>query len=258
MAKVLVGLLSLFLVIASSLVTAFSTVAPTNTQISTTPLDIELFENLATKNFHAIRQAIDPQVLQVCSQLAIQAYERHGGHDGTYLEKPWKSSRIYIDGAQFWSSTSHIDSSYMEPMIQQVRQMLNQKLCLGATTLQELESVLPLESAFCNFYFGDVTDPSIPRDMANHVDCNCQETPVPLSCVVQGIYDSPLSHSEEILGVLDCQDYRQQQPREAVALAAGDALLLAKAYHQPRPVPDNVRRMVFVFFFQAVNPLEQQ
>ena len=32
-----------------------------------------------------------------CSELAAEAFSKEGGHQGTYLGKPWKNSRIYID-----------------------------------------------------------------------------------------------------------------------------------------------------------------
>ena len=94
--------------------------------------------------------------------------------------------------------------------------------------------------------------------MANHIDCNCKRMPVPLSCVVQGIYDSgdttTISDGSipEILGTLDCQDRKKVFPVEAVSLMAGDALVLAGAWHQPRPVQDGAKRLVFVLFFSEL------
>lgn len=248
------------LLLTASLYSAnsFSAVAPPSPssvlpQQPASSFDPQLIRTLGHQNFEVLRDAVDPHVLQECSRQAVRAYEQEGGHKGTYLEKPWKSSRIYIDGGKLWTPK---DASFMDPLISQARQLLATQLGLvgegQVATPEELEQALPLESAFCNYYFGDVTDSSIPRDMANHVDCNWQGTPVPLSVVIQGIYE-PEENEKEILGVLDCQDYLQQQPRQAVGLTAGDALVLAKAYHQPRPVPDHVRRMVFVLFFSELN-----
>ena len=40
---------------------------------------------------------------------------------------------------------------------------------------------------------------------------------------------------------------------EAVDLRAGDAAVLARAVHRPRPVPENEKRMAFVLFFSEIN-----
>ena len=107
---------------------------------------------------------------------------------------------------------------------------------------------LPLESAFVNYYVGHGDQ---PRDMRRHVDCDWRGAPVPLSCVVQGSYANGDAARGDVLGVLDCQrDARA--PAEAVSLAAGDCLVLAKAYHKPHPVPEGAKRLVFVMFFSAL------
>ena len=73
--------------------------------------------------------------------------------------------------------------------------------------------------------------------------------PVPLSVVVQGSW----ANGDEILGVLDCH-LDATEPAEAVGLRAGDALVLARARHRPRPVADGEKRLVFVLFFSELNP----
>ena len=235
--------------------------------------DPVLRATLGTQNFHVISNLVDdPAVLRDCSQQAASVFERYGGDDGVYLNKPWKSSRIYIDGGTLWTPKEKEGNAavFMEPMIHQVRKTLAPRLGLvpdGCQNSELLEEAMPLEAAFCNYYIGVVGDEDTPRDMSNHIDCNSKSVPVPLSCVVQGIYDDPGGSSSEttatkrnfgnensqVLGILDCQDRKKDFPVEPVSLTAGDALVLAGAWHQPRPVPDGVKRLVFVFFFSELN-----
>lgn len=165
--------------------------------------------------------------------------EADGGHPGTYLDKPWKNSRIYIDGKKLWTAE---DSSFMDPIISVVRSQLMELL-----DLPDAPTTLPVESAFVNYYVGKSNQ---PRDMERHVDCDWEGKPVPLSVVVQGLYDNGGADGD-ILGVLDCQP-EISIPATPVSLRAGDGLVLAEGFHKPHPVPMNEKRLVFVIFFSAI------
>jgi len=210
-------------------------------------------QQLARQNYHVLDSLVDYQLLNECSQKAVDAFQAEGGHAGSYLDKPWKNSRIYIDGGQLWTPA---DASFMEPMIDQVRKALAPRLGLvssdASCSKEVLEYCMPLESAFCNYYLGLGNG---PRDMENHIDCNTQGYPVPLSVVVQGVYDDGNGNGNhgQILGRLDCQNRNKDLPQETVSLQAGDALALAGAWHKPWPVPDGAKRLVFVLFFKELN-----
>ena len=88
------------------------------------------------------------------------------------------------------------------------------------------------------------------RDMERHVDCDPDGVPVPLSVVVQGIYEN--GEWGDVLGTLDCQKTFESDV-EGIDLRAGDAAVLARAVHRPRPVPENEKRMAFVLFFSEIN-----
>ena len=171
----------------------------------------------------------------------MEAFENQGGHDGMYLNKPWKNSRIYYDARRVWTPE---DASFWEPLVREVRQNIAQAFGLGS----DLEKALPLEAAFVNYYVGL---PGQPRDMERHVDCDPDGVPVPLSVVVQGLYEN--GDWGDVLGTLDCQKTFESDV-EAVDLRAGDAAVLARAVHRPRPVPENEKRMAFVLFFSELNP----
>lgn len=211
---------------------------------------------LSTKNYAVVPKLVDRHVLMECSHQAAEAFEREGGHHGVYGDKPWKSSRIYIDGGQLWKPDGKPtgDAAFVEPIIHAVRRGLAPRL--GLIRKQQcddpelLQRAMPLESAFVNYYvgFGDE-----PRDMMNHVDCYTNGVPVPLSCVVQGVYDNGTFDSDVPLGTLDCQSYKRDTDLEPVSLSAGDALVLARAWHKPHPVPEGAKRLVFVLFFSELN-----
>lgn len=169
-------------------------------------------------------------------------FEEDGGHDGTYLEKPWKNSRIYIDGRKLWTAE---DADFMDPLIKQVRSKL-----MEIFALPDKPTTLPVESAFINYYVGNGNQ---PRDMERHVDCDWQAKPVPLSVVVQGVYDNGGADGD-ILGTLDCQASIDDPPTP-VSLKAGDGLILAEGLHKPHPVPMNEKRLVFVVFFSALEEI---
>ena len=104
------------------------------------------------------------------------------------------------------------------------------------------------------------TELALPRHRSEHpthwlistqVDCDPDGVPVPLSVVVQGLYEN--GEWGDVLGTLDCQKTFESDV-EAVDLRAGDAAVLARAVHRPRPVPENEKRMAFVLFFSELNP----
>ena len=83
--------------------------------------DPTLIQVLGSKHFQAIPNLVEDQnILVECSQKAVEAYETHGGDDGAYQGKPWKSSRIYIHGGKLWKpeqsdSSEAVDSAFIEP-----------------------------------------------------------------------------------------------------------------------------------------------
>ncbi|GMH59045.1 hypothetical protein TrRE_jg9442 [Triparma retinervis] len=151
-------------------------------------------------------------LLTKCSKMAADKFEDDGGHSGTYLDKPWKNSRIYIDAKQLWTKE---DSDFMDPIIECVRQQL-----MDLFDLPDSPTTLPVEAAFVNYYVGNGNQ---PRDM----------------------------ESGDILGTLDCQP-STSTPATQVSLRAGDALVLAEGYHKPHPVEMDEKRLVFVIFFAAL------
>ena len=203
--------------------------------------NLELVDALSTKTFAKIPGFVSEKTIKACSKGAMEAFENQGGHDGMYLNKPWKNSRIYYDARRVWTPE---DASFWEPLVREVRQNIAQAFGLGS----DLEKALPLEAAFVNYY---VRLPGQPRDMERHVDCDPDGVPVPLSVVVQGIYEN--GEWGDVLGTLDCQKTFESDV-EAVQLRAGDAAVLARAVHRPRPVPENEKRMAFVLFFSELNP----
>ncbi|CAB9513969.1 expressed unknown protein [Seminavis robusta] len=218
-----------------------------------------VLSKLFDQSFCVMENIVDPTTLTECSRLAASVFENEGGHDGTYLGKPWKSSRIYIDGQNVWqpnqdsTATAPVDAAFMEPIIKCVRRKLATELGLVPKTANNLDELcqkaMPLESAFTNHYIGIG---NAPRDMSNHIDCDCNGNPVPLSVVIQGVYDH--NHATgEILGKLDCQTAKKDQPVQTVPLSAGDGLVLAGALHKPHPVPESAKRLVFVLFFSELN-----
>ena len=70
-------------------------------------------------------------------------------------------------------------------------------------------------------------------------------------CVV--VLDDDVSSDDDVLGTLDCQKTFESDV-EGIELRAGDAAVLARAVHRPRPVPENEKRMAFVLFFSELNP----
>jgi len=203
--------------------------------------NLELVDALSTKTFAKMPAFVSEKTIKECSKGAMEAFEHQGGHDGMYLNKPWKNSRIYYDARRVWTPE---DASFWEPLVREVRQNIAQAFGLG----DDLEKALPLEAAFVNYYVGL---PGQPRDMERHVDCDPDGVPVPLSVVVQGIYEN--GDWGDVLGTLDCQKTFESDV-EAVDLRAGDAAVLARAVHRPRPVPENEKRMAFVLFFSELNP----
>ena len=203
--------------------------------------NLELVDALSTKTFAKMPSFVSEKTIKECSKGAMEAFEHQGGHDGMYLNKPWKNSRIYYDARRVWTPE---DASFWEPLVREVRQNIAQAFGLGS----DLEKALPLEAAFVNYYVGL---PGQPRDMERHVDCDPDGVPVPLSVVVQGLYEN--GDWGDVLGTLDCQKTFESDV-EAVQLRAGDAAVLARAVHRPRPVPENEKRMAFVLFFSELNP----
>ena len=203
--------------------------------------NLELVDALSTKTFAKMPNFVSEKTIKECSKGAMEAFENQGGHDGMYLNKPWKNSRIYYDARRVWTPE---DASFWEPLVREVRQNVAQAFGLG----DDLEKALPLEAAFVNYYVGL---PGQPRDMERHVDCDPDGVPVPLSVVVQGLYEN--GDWGDVLGTLDCQKTFESDV-EAVQLRAGDAAVLARAVHRPRPVPENEKRMAFVLFFSELNP----
>ena len=65
------------------------------------------------------------------------------------------------------------------------------------------------------------------------------------------VYDKDLGR-DDVLGTLDCQKTFESDV-EGIDLRAGDAAVLARAVHRPRPVPENEKRMAFVLFFSEIN-----
>ena len=213
-------------------------------------VDRPLIARLSRERFGVVRGLADAALIDRCSRLAAAQFEAHGGHDGTYLARPWKNSRIWVDAGRTWTSDG--DAAYFEPLLAAARRDFAGRFNLVPPGRLDdadlLARALPLESAFVNYYVGHGDQ---PRDMRRHVDCDWRGAPVPLSCVVQGSYANSDAARGDVLGVLDCQrDARA--PAEAVSLAAGDCLVLAKAYHKPHPVPEGAKRLVFVMFFSAL------
>ena len=122
-----------------------------------------------------------------------------------YLNKPWKSSRIYVDAKRLWTPE---DASFWTPLVAEVRAAIAERFGLG----EDLERALPLEAAFVNYYVGEGT---MPRDMEPHVDCDPDGVPVPLSVVVQGSW----ANGDDVLGVLDCRRRRGITGRGGAAAA---------------------------------------
>ena len=74
---------------------------------------------------------------------------------------------------------------------------------------------------------------------------------MPMSVVIQGVYDNGCAGGGDELGTLYCQaktDYEET----AVSLRAGDGLVLAEGLHRPEAVKDGEKRLVFVVFFSAM------
>ena len=106
-----------------------------------------------------------------------------------------------------------------------MRQNIAQAFGLGS----DLEKALPLAIAEATWsprrlvnYTWACRDPQ-PRDMERHVDCDPDGVPVPLSVVVQGLYEN--GEWGDVLGTLDCQKTFESDV-EAVDLRAGDAAVL--------------------------------
>ena len=123
--------------------------------------NLELVDALSTKTFAKMPAFVSEKTIKECSKGAMEAFENQGGHDGMYLNKPWKNSRIYYDARRVWTPE---DASFWEPLVREVRQNIAQAFGLGS----DLEKALPLEAAFVNYYVGL---PGQPRDMERHVDC---------------------------------------------------------------------------------------
>ena len=117
--------------------------------------NLELVDALSTKTFAKMPSFVSEKTIKECSKGAMEAFERQGGHDGMYLNKPWKNSRIYYDARRVWTPE---DASFWEPLVREVRQNVAQAFGLGS----DLEKALPLEAAFVNYYVGL---PGQPRDM---------------------------------------------------------------------------------------------
>ena len=123
--------------------------------------NLELVDALSTKTFAKMPAFVSEKTIKACSKGAMEAFEHQGGHDGMYLNKPWKNSRIYYDARRVWTPE---DASFWEPLVREVRQNIAQAFGLGS----DLEKALPLEAAFVNYYVGL---PGQPRDMERHVEC---------------------------------------------------------------------------------------
>ena len=57
--------------------------------------NLELVDALSTKTFAKMPSFVSEKTIKACSKGAMEAFENQGGHDGMYLNKPWKNSRIY-------------------------------------------------------------------------------------------------------------------------------------------------------------------
>ncbi|GMI02782.1 hypothetical protein TrVE_jg10614 [Triparma verrucosa] len=214
-------------------------VASTNT-LDAPSSTTNIISNLVDRKFEYYPSLVPLQTLVTSSKLASQSFEEEGGHQGTYLNKPWKNSRIYIDGQKLWTAE---DKTFMDPIINSVRSKL-----IELFGLPDKPTSLPVESAFVNYYVGSGDQ---PRDMERHVDCDWTGKPVPLSVVVQGLYENGDADGETFLGTLDCQT-SSASPPVPVSLKAGDALILTEALHKPHPVPLAEKRLVFVVFLSAL------
>ena len=206
------------------------------------PPPSDLIPSLIAKK-HCLYPSLVPyDTLLSCSHLASSTFASEGGHAGTYLGKPWKNSRIYIDAGRVWNPS---ESSVMSPIISAVRSSL-----IAALGLPDSPSTLPVESAFVNYYVGSGSQ---PRSMSSHVDCDWRGSPVPLSVVVQGVYDN--GGGEDTLGRLFVGEGDGQV---SVDMKAGDGLVLAEGVHRPYAVSEGERRLVFVIFFSAIEQATEE
>ena len=114
----------------------------------------QLIKQLIEEKFYPISEMVPLSLLTKCSNMAADKFEDDGGHSGTYLDKPWKNSRIYIDAKQLWTKE---DSDFMDPIIECVRQQL-----MDLFDLPDSPTTLPVEAAFVNYYVGNGNQ---PRDM---------------------------------------------------------------------------------------------